>query len=122
MTDEQAEEMLSELTAHFREPVMPLKRFCSTMKKGAACVETGVREKHPDAYQHGQEYSDVLFRVIIDIEKSCLLSRLFYYGQEPRTAKCPEHKGHWSGLEWRDPRDGRGNVCPHGCGLTGWLP
>jgi hypothetical protein len=52
----------------------------------------------------------------IDIHKSDLLYRLIYCGEKLRTEQCPEHKGEWSGLEHPDHR------CPHGCGLTGWLP
>ncbi len=58
---------------------------------------------------------------LLAIEKSCLLDRLIYARQPLRTVKCPEHRGVWSGVEM--PRHWPlTNACPHGCGLTGWLP
>lgn len=127
MTDQQAEEMLRQLSEHYHEPVMPLKRFCATMKKWVDCIEQGCNERpeggrgQPD-HQHGQEYVKQLGHILTDIAKSDLLARLFYLGEEPRTVKCPIHNGHWSGIEWHDESTGKGNVCPHGCGLSGWLP
>lgn len=54
------------------------------------------------------------------IRKSNLLARLLYGGEKLRPTMCPEHKGVWSGIEWR--MDESSNVCPHGCNLTGWIP
>lgn len=56
------------------------------------------------------------------IRKSCLLSRLIYVGEAPRTVPCPEHGGRWSGCHFHQD-DLR---CSHGCGAlcgcnTGWL-
>ena len=114
MTDEEANYLLRHLQTHFHEPVMPLSYFCKTMQKWIECIEQGVAEKTSD-YQHGVAYENHLRHILTDIHKSNLLARLFN-AEEPRTKKCPEHKGHWSGLETLD------GVCPHGCGLTGWLP
>jgi hypothetical protein len=55
-------------------------------------------------------------RVFLAIHKSNLLARLLYVGEKLRTTMCPEHKGHWSGIEF-----GPDGVCPHKCQLTGWI-
>lgn len=115
LTDDQVQDMLKQLREHFNEPVMPLGRFCETMVKWIGCIEQGVTETDRD-HQQGQHYAKHLRHVLTDIHKSALLGRMFFAGEEPRTEKCPEHKGHWSGLE------GLNNECPHGCQLTGWLP
>jgi hypothetical protein len=44
LTDEQAEAMLKQLTKHFREPVMPMSRYCSTLQTWARCI--GERAQH----------------------------------------------------------------------------
>jgi len=63
-------------------------------------------------------------QVSLMIRKSSLLFRLIYCGEKLRPTMCPEHKGEWSGLEMPPiPEHGiEGNVCPHGCHLTGWIP
>lgn len=38
MTDEQAVEMLKELQGHFKEPVLPMSRFCDGMKSWFECI------------------------------------------------------------------------------------
>jgi hypothetical protein len=54
--------------------------------------------------------------VLVDITKSCLLSRLIYGGEPLRTRRCPLHQGHWSVGD---------EPCPHGCDSgfqhTGWI-
>lgn len=56
-------------------------------------------------------------RLALDIEKSCLLDRLIYGGEELREEPCPLHHGRWSGCT-PDP-------CPAGCSygdnVTGWI-
>lgn len=82
---------------------------------------------------------------VLGIMKSCLLYRLIYLNEEPRTVPCPVHKGKWSGIQWGWPgeeamdRDGTyhpvpvtdearewydaGCRCFMGCGCTtGWQP
>jgi len=113
LTKPQAEEMLQRLTRHFRDPVMPLTKFCKTMQTWAHCIQDSVQESTD--YQHGQAYADHLGHILMDIEKSNLLARLFYGQEKLRTKKCPVHNGHWSGIEHD------GNTCSHGCELTGWL-
>lgn len=65
------------------------------------------------------------------IRKSCLLDRLIYVGEAPRTRPCPKHEGRWSGLPWPGSKCTHGDDCrcangceciaPCGC-ATGWLP
>ncbi len=47
------------------------------------------------------------------VRKSNCLGRMLYSGEDLRTEKCPEHKGHWSGYN---------SQCELGCQMTGWLP
>ncbi len=118
--------MLLQLCRHFNEPVMPMGRYCIALRTWAQCVtdahhEDVAAELHPLANQHGRSarfaHLVPFFRDLeLAISKSALLARLLYDGEPVRTEKCPEHQGHWSGLEF-----GR-NACPHGCQLTGWLP
>jgi len=131
LTNEQVKDMMDQLSEHFGEPVMPLKAFCFTMRQWATCIEQGVRDRKAEndglgrggnQHQHGQEYVAHIGHILTDIAKSALLGRLFYGGEKLRTIRCSVHNGHWSGLEWQDPSTGQGNTCPHGCGLTGWLP
>jgi hypothetical protein len=68
------------------------------------------------ASRDGYERGGLRLRIV----KSCLLDRLVYCREPPRTVKCPQHDGRWSGLQIE--------LCPHGCNLascgctTGWLP
>lgn len=123
MTDDQATEMLLELRAHFKEPVLPMSKFCGAMRSWFECIvqnntnqELIVDLKHPE-YQHGHEYYKILRRLEIDITKSNLLWRLLYGNQQVRKTKCPEHKGRWSGCT--------AEPCEHGCSngldITGWI-
>jgi hypothetical protein len=111
LTDEQAAAMMAELARHFGEPVRRVSTYCKALETWAGkAVEAGIISL--------RSFSEVR----MGIEKSCLLARLIYGGEELRERPCPEHRGEWKGIEWRDPKTGEGNVCPHGCGLTGWLP
>lgn len=125
LTNEQANDMMRQLSEHFGEPVMPLKAFCFTMRRWVDCIEQGVQDRKAEndglgrggnQHQHGQEYVAQLGHILTDIAKSDLLGRLFYGHEQVRTVKCPEHKGHWVGIESDT------NFCKHGCGFTGWLP
>lgn len=157
LTDEQAEEMLKQLSAHFRQPVQPVSRYCAALRAWGDAqhqsylemreelfpgldgdsrlpeaqvafdlykAETKDPLSHPDknrgyklhTLMRMKSWNETLSSVELSIRKSALLARLIYGGEKLRTQKCPQHKGHWSGLEHPD------NQCPHGCGLTGWLP
>lgn len=115
MTDDEAEAMLKQLTAHYRSPVMPLRRFCDALQMWIDCVEQGIRENPLNGSQQGLGYAKHLMHIMIDISKSALLGRMFYGGEKPRTVKCPRHQGHWEGIPGL-------TTCEHGCHLTGWLP
>lgn len=64
------------------------------------------------AHIAAEAYEVAIHEVMLAVEKSNLLARMIYGGEALRITKCPEHKGHWTG----------NGKCPHGCGLTGWLP
>jgi hypothetical protein len=75
--------------------------------------------KHDYAIEELRRYesqAESIGFVFLQIHKSSLLDRLLYCGQKLRTKRCPEHKGHWIGLE------SDLNYCKFGCGFTGWLP
>lgn len=124
----QAEELLRALAEFYREPVMPISRYCTALETWANCIKMNngmypaalipegfAMPKHGDG--HGASYVAVLPGMLTDLRKSNLLYRLLYRGQPLRKRPCPQHRGHWSG--WSiEP-------CPHGCSdgmnLTGWL-
>lgn len=124
----QAEELLRALSAFYKEPVLPISRYCSALEAWAGCIQMnnyrrpsslipeGFAQFEEDA--HGATYAAILPAILTDIRKSNLLYRLIYRGQPLRKRPCPQHRGHWSG--WSiEP-------CPHGCSdgmnVTGWLP
>lgn len=111
LTPEQAEAMLKRLSRHFRQPVLPIRRYCDALCLYADILSEQCapgRSEHP----RGEGYVHLLQGTIRDIRKSNLLARLLYAREKLRTRPCPEHKGQWSGID----------ECPYGCGSTGWLP
>ena len=125
----QAEELLRALAEFYREPVMPISRYCNALETWVGCIQmnnglypSGMRPEGfamPDRGDgHGASYVAILPGMLKDLRKSNLLYRLLYRGQPLRKRPCPQHRGHWSGWS-KDP-------CPHGCSdgmnLTGWLP
>lgn len=96
MTEEEALAMLDALEKHYREPVMPVSRYCGAF-------ETWFRVMA----EKGEHFAGVR----LAITKSNLLARLIYAGEELRTRECPKHKGRWSGIL----------ACEHGCDYTGWI-
>lgn len=117
MTEEQAQGLLEELALHYKQPVLPMGRFCVAISTWFRCIERLNRkeqEVNPGEKpwrSRGARYFDQLRNIERDIRKSNLLARLLYSGEKLRTRECPEHKGEWFGLK-----------CDHGCGGTGWLP
>lgn len=113
LTDEQAQEMLDRLSKHFKEPVMPMSKYCKALSTWARIVENKFFKENEDKSYHEQRnypYAH-LTRIMVNIRKSNLLYRLLYKGEELRKESCPEHKGKW----------GMSHVhCA--CGGTGWLP
>lgn len=109
MTEEEAKALLQKLSEHYKEPVMPISKYCSALKTWVSCIE----ERNKDGSRgQGFEYHTHLRAILRDIRKSNLLYRILYRNDPFRIEKCPEHKGHWSGIQ----------KCPHGCDSTGWLP
>ena len=122
LTEEQAQGLLDVLKRHYKQPVLPMSKFCDAISTWFRCIERVNRkeqEANPDEKtwrSRGARYYDQLRNIERDIRKSNLLARLLYSGEKLRTRECPEHKGKWSGCA------APGQGCPHGCGHTGWLP
>lgn len=124
MLASEAKEMLDKLAAYYGEPVFPISRYCRAFYLWARAIEKAndpedfVPRHENDKIEHkaGHGYARSIGRMLTDITKSNLLARLLYGGEKLRKRQCPEHKGHWSGMEFYESR------CKHGCGLTGWLP
>lgn len=123
--DAGAEKMLEQLSKHYRQPVLPLNRFCDAITTWMRAIEQNnteeeARREHPlgrwrPEDQHGHSYWQHLGKIKTDIRKSGLLYRLLFKGEKLRTRRCPVHRGH----QMLGPSK---EACPHGCGFTGWLP
>lgn len=111
MTDAEAEAALVALEQHFKQPVMPLSRFCTAITTWFRAIERANTD--PDLMRpggaQGRDYFNVLRRVERDIRKSNLLARLLWNKEVLRTTMCPTHKGRYHGD-------------PCACQGTGWLP
>lgn len=105
LTDEEAAAMLARLSEHFREPVMPVGRYCNALQTWSDRMIARF-----GGYESRE--AGMLNWVALQIRKSCLLARMIYGGEDLRTRECPDHKGQWSGI----------GVCRHGCEETGWIP
>ena len=119
MTKEEALEMRKQLTEHYGEPVRPVSEYCEAFRAWRDALGDKVRrsEEGKDRRDISLENAyDALNTLLIPIAKSSMLGRMMYGEEQARTEMCPEHKGQWAGLEFG------GNICPHGCQLTGWLP
>jgi hypothetical protein len=104
LTEEQAKEMLVQLTKHYGQPVRPVKEYCEALSTWFR-IYTEKMEGDERAHYN---------RLSIDLGKSDLLWRMIYNGEQLRSMKCPIHVGRWSGFSF----DG----CHVGCGETGWIP
>jgi len=113
VSDDEAKMMLERLTKHFNCQVMPVNKYCDALRVWANCI-LDLYEETLSGHKQGSDYCEYLYRIITDIEKSNLLWRLIYNGEELRTEKCPKHEGRWSGYSFEG--------CVYGCGETGWLP
>lgn len=122
MTDEEAQAMLKQLSEHFREPVMPVSKYCAALDTWhrALITEGSGRSKSSS----NEELASMVSHVFLQIRKSNLLYRLIYAGETLRTEKCPDHKGRWSGCSWSDTpcecqkmQNGK-----YDSNVTGWLP
>jgi hypothetical protein len=117
LTDTEAEAMLRRLSRHYRQPVMPIRRYCNALRTWMAVRRKKQRDfekAHPDDTSYPNQWVNHLRTVDVMISKSNLLYRLLYLGEELRTEMCPEHKGkqHMGVL--------LNNSCE--CNGTGWLP
>lgn len=115
MDEDEAERLLRLLKEHYKEPVMPLHRFCNAISVWFRCIERNNTD--PELSKgccQGNEYYGVLRWVEIDIQKSNLLRRMLYLREPLRTEMCPIHKGHWNATAMFEG-------CPHDCDGTGWL-
>jgi hypothetical protein len=98
--------------------VLPVGEYCAALRNWAQAIAEGVRDNGKDNAQGG-DYTHLLHRIMIDIEKSALLNRLIYNGGVFRTQKCPTHKGRLNMAEWiGNPYE---PLCEHRCDGTGWL-
>ena len=110
-TKETAEALLKDLSDHFKEPVMPIGRYCDALRTWRRANE---ESGNPDR----KYIVDATAIVFLAISKSNLLARLLYEGEQLRAEKCPVHEGKWSGCTWGDGK------CPHcmsGSNVTGWI-
>ena len=110
-TKETVEALLKDLSDHFKEPVMPIGRYCDALR---TWQRVNVESGNPDR----KRITDATSIVFLAIAKSNLLARLLYDNEPLRTEKCPIHKGVWSGCTWGD------SACPHcmsGANVTGWI-
>lgn len=112
LTREEAEAMLVRLTAHYKEPVMPIGRYCLALKMWQGALRDVAKSDSLGTLSKSVDHA------FLAIRKSNLLFRTLYLGQAMRTTKCPKHDGRWSGCT--------AEPCPHGCSVgmnvTGWLP
>ena len=118
LSEAEAQEMIARLEEFYKQPVLPLHRFCAAIELWMKCIEKrnhepgeeGLPEEH-----RSHPYFKHLRQMNIDIRKSNLLGRLLYAKQKFRTRVCPLHKRHWSEHAMFV------NPCPHLCdGTGGW--
>jgi hypothetical protein len=102
MTEQDAQMLKNELERYYGHKVASVSEYC-----------TKVLQYIDDAKEHlatcGINASDLK----LAISKSSYLDRILYLDEKRRTKMCPEHKGHWSGIQFEQA------AC--GCDLTGWL-
>ena len=96
MTETEAEEMLAKLVQHYKQPVMPIKKYCAALETWAS-IMIDLEGKPGRMRESNKEYCNALSRMRIDIHKSNLLFRLLYLEEPLRTEECPIHKGEWNG-------------------------
>lgn len=123
MTEDEAKELLKQLSEHYKQPVRPVEEYCDALQDWAKISKL-------------EHYGTINTA----IHKSCLLDRTIYLGEKPSLTPCPVHKGVWSGIHWGWPDQiifgraepsttlqewhDKGCRCyQHSCGCTtGWQP
>lgn len=125
------DELLEAVSDVVGERVLPASRFCRALWEWAEAIEDKFRRetgKEPTARAmlssdnlrfHGATYAPFIRQAFIDIEKSGLLARLLYKGEDKREYQCPEHEGEMAMTQWINDPDAE--PCPYGCDGTGWL-
>lgn len=83
MTEKEAKKLLKELSDYYKQPVLPVSEYCSKFYEWVDLYLKGGNDFHETP--------------TISVEKSCLLDRLLYCGENPSQTPCPVHKGMWSG-------------------------
>jgi hypothetical protein len=119
VTDDEANVLLKALSDHFKEPVMPVTRYCDALRTWMTCIEK-LNNEPADEFKtrwcQGSAYHMHLGHISTDIQKSNLLARLIYEGEKFRTERCPIHNGHLDmGVMFNATAP-----CPHGCDFVGW--
>jgi len=104
LTDEDVAAMRKALATKLRSPVWSVNEFESILRKYVDVANDYLVEQ---GYLKDEYQADRLF---LAADKSNLLARMFYGGEQPRTTPCPECKGHWRGCFLK---------CP--CGGCGWV-
>jgi hypothetical protein len=112
--DKSAEEQLKNLSSYYGEPVMPLSKVCAGLRKWGEAMTRVEGDGEAGTYR---SLGTQVLGALGHATKSNLLFRILYLGEDPRTEKCPVHKGVWSGCE----PDGKCE-CMSGSNVTGWLP
>lgn len=95
-------------------PLLRLSDVCNTLRKWA-------RLKGNPNTPEGRRWFNIWQEVDLAISKSNLLARLFFTEEDVRPEPCPDHKGKWSGCDWKESGVGP-CACTTGSNVTGWLP
>jgi hypothetical protein len=114
MTEEEAQEMLAKLVQHYKQPVMPVQKYCAALETWAS-IMTDMEDTPSRMRPSDKLYYDAIHRLQIDISKSYLLFRLIYLQEPLRTEVCSIHRGEWNG----QAQCAFG--CVYGCDGSGFL-
>jgi hypothetical protein len=119
-TDDEVKRFLEEYKAGI--PVMPVSFFCDFLKQWARLYgEPQKEERYEGENEARAKLHGMVNHVFLQIQKSNLLWRTVYCGEEIRTEPCPIHKGRWSGCNIPEETQCKG-ACMSGNNVTGWLP
>jgi len=103
---------------HSYGPLLRLSDVCNILRTWAKAYMEGQPGEDEYKMKSREKFGEAWRYVDLQIQKSCLLDRLFFQTEGLRTVPCPEHKGRWSGCVWDDLPCG----CQNGANVTGWLP
>jgi len=127
-SEDEAQAMLRALVRYYKEPVMPMSKYCAAFITWSHAIESN-REDFIGEFGNEAmlEIANIAPLIQTAIMKSSLLSRLLYAGQELRTEKCALHKGHWAGLYSERPNLASLGIteectCWDGWEASGWVP